>query len=123
LEPVDQSEILSRFVVYKRWIRADNTVRPIAFTPNKNGETSVFRIYGITDKEIWDIGDYEVASKQNRPIHGRADIIASKIFLHELNVIPSEPPKRHADITGWPEESKQKQIALELADEARFHKR
>ena len=77
---VDRSETLSRFVVYKRWIRADNTVRSIAFTPNKNGETSVFRIYGITDNEIWDIGDREVASKQNRPIHGRADIIASKVF-------------------------------------------
>jgi len=125
LGPVDSIEILSRFVLQKTYIRADNTVRPAAFLPNpKNGETSVFRISGIKDNEIWAIGEREVAPKQNRSILGRADIIASKVISQELRVIPSEPPEKHADITGWPDEkSKQKLIALELAEAADFYKK
>ncbi len=124
MEPVDLSETLSRFVLSRKWIRANNTVRHIAFTPNKNGEISVFRISGITNNEIWDIGDREVAPKRNRPILGRADINTAIVISNELKVIPSEPPKRHADITDWPEEkSEQKQIALELAAESEFHKK
>jgi len=124
LEPVDKSENLSRFVVYNRWIRSSiNKVKYAAFIPDKNGDTSVFRISGITDSEIWDIGNREVAPKRKRQILGRADIITSIVISKDLKVIPSEPPERHADITGWPEESKQKQIALELADEAQFHKK
>lgn len=123
MEPVDLSETLSRFVVYNRWIRADNTVRHIAFTPNKNGATSVFRISGISDNEVWNIGEREVGMKRNKPILGRADITASIISNH-LEIIPSEPPERHADITGWPEEKdKQKDIALELAAKAKFNKK
>ncbi len=124
MEPVDLSETLSRFVLNRKWIRADNTVRHIAFTPDQKGDTSVFRISGITNNEIWDIGDREVAPKQNRPILGRADINTAIVISNELKVIPSEPPKRHADITDWPEEkSEQKQIALELAAESEFHKK
>ncbi len=124
MEPVDPSETLSRFVVYNRWIRADNTVRHIAFTPNKNGETSIFRISDISDKEVWNIGEHEVGMKQNKPILGRADIVASDVLSNHLEIIPSEPPERHADITSWPEEKdKQKDVALKLAEKAEFHKR
>ncbi len=124
MEPVDLSETLSRFVLSRKWIRADSTVRHIVFTPDQKGDTSVFRISGITNNEIWDIGDREVAPKRNRPILGRADVIASFVISKGLKVIPSEPPKRHADITDWPEEkSEQKQIALELAAEAEFYKK
>ena len=124
MEPVDLSETLSRFVLSRKWIRADSTVRHIAFTPDQKGDTSVFRISGITNNEIWDIGDREVAPKRNLPILGRADVIASFVISKGLKVIPSEPPKRHADITDWPEEkSEQKQIALELAAKAEFYKK
>ncbi len=51
------------------------------------------------------------------------DITASVISNH-LEIIPSEPPERHADITGWPEEKdKQEDIALELAEVASFYKK
>ena len=125
MEPIDLSETLSRFVVYNRWIRSSiNKVKYVAFTPDQKGDTSVFRISGITNNEIWDIGDREVAPKRNRPILGRADVIASFVISKGLKVIPSEPPKRHADITDWPEEkSEQKQITLELAAESEFHKK
>ena len=126
LGPVALAEILSRFVLKKDWFRpSDNSVRYAAFLPNpKNGETSVFRISGISDKEVWDIGNREVAKDPNRPILGRADISASNAVAKGLEVLPCEPPERHANIIGWPEEkSKQKLFALELAAEARFHRR
>jgi len=126
LAPVALSEILSRFVLKKDWYRSsDNSVKYAAFLPNpKNGETSVFRISGISDKEVWDIGNREVAKDPNRPILGRADISASNALARGLEVLTNEPPERHANIVGWPgEKSKQKLLALELAAEAHFHRR
>lgn len=126
LGPVAISEILSRFVLKKDWYRpSDNSLKYATFLPNpKNGETSVFRISGIFDKEIWDIGDREVAKDPNRPILGRADISASIVVAKGLEILPSEPPERHANIVGWPgEKSKQKLIALELAAEAHFYRK
>ncbi len=126
LGPITLSEILSRFVLKKDWYRpSDNSVRYAAFLPNpKNGETSVFRISGISDEEVWDIGNREVVKDPNRPILGRADISASVVVAKGLEVSPSVPPERHANIVGWPtEKSKQKLIAIELAADAHFRRR
>ena len=125
MEPIDISEILSRFILKKNYIRANNTVRPAVFMPNpKNGETSVFRTSDTTNHEIWAIGEREIIPIQKKPILGRADIGTSIVVSKNLKVIPSEPPERHADIIGWPDEkSKQKLIALELAAESEFHKK
>jgi len=123
LGPVAILETLSRFILRRDWYRpSDNTVKYAAFLPNpKNGETSVFRISGISDNKVWDLGDREVAKDPNKPILGRANISASNVVAKGLEVLPSEPPERHANIIGWPEEkSKQKLIALELAAEAHF---
>jgi hypothetical protein len=104
---------------------SDNCARYAAFMPNpKNRETSVYRILGISDKEIWEIGDREVGQNRGKPILGRADVGASFVIKKGLNVVPSEPPVRHANIVGWPEEkSEQRLIALELAAEAIFYKK
>jgi hypothetical protein len=90
-----------------------------------NGETSVFRISELLNAEIWDIGIREVVKEeQGKSLIGRADILTSIVTGNGLEVIPQEPPPRHANIIGWPEEkSEQKQIAMELAAEAQFYKR
>lgn len=124
MPPVDPTESLSRFILQKNWYSASfNRVKHAAFMPNPiNGETSVFRTSGVTNSEIWNIGDREVSIKRGKPILGRADVIASSVLSRELQIIPSEPPERHANITDWPnEKSKQKQIAIELAAEANLH--
>ncbi|VAX29663.1 hypothetical protein MNBD_NITROSPIRAE03-85, partial [hydrothermal vent metagenome] len=104
--PVELSEILSRFVLQKNWYRhSDNRVKYAAFMPNpKNGETSVFRTSGISDVEIWQIGEHEVAMKRDKPISGRADIKASVVISKNLRILPCEPPERHANIIAWPDE-------------------
>ena len=126
VEAITPAEILSRFIMQTNWYRpSDNCARYAAFMPNpKNRETSVYRISGISDKEIWEIGDREVGENRGKPILGRADVGASFVIKKGLNVVPSEPPVRHANIVGWPEEkSEQRLIALELAAEAIFYKK
>jgi hypothetical protein len=126
LTPVDPSETLSRFILQSNWYRtSDNTVKYAAFMPNpKDNKTSVFRTSGVSNDDIWNIGDREVSARLGKPILGRADIYASNVTERDLEVIPSEPPEKHANITSWPQEaSKQKVIAIELASEARFHKK
>jgi len=126
IEPVTPSEVLSRIIMERKWCSlSDNRVKYAAFMPNpKNGETSVFRISGISDREVWEIGHREVGLKRDKPVLGRGDIGTSFVMTKGLNVVPSEPPVRHANIVGWPEEKSEKRlIALELAAEAIFFKK
>jgi hypothetical protein len=91
--------------------------------PAPDGQTSVFRISDLTDSEIWDIGARFVAQKRDKPLLGRADIIASDVLNNslELKAAP-DPHPRHTNITGWPEDkSKQKLIAMKLAANAQLH--
>ena len=119
--PVDPSEVLTRFVIYNRWFKKSGRFN--AFMPYMD-ETSVFRTTSISVDDIWDIGDREVAPQRGKPILGRADIGALNVKSNDLQVTPNEPPVNHAVITGWPdEESKQKEIALELASTADFFER
>jgi hypothetical protein len=104
-------------------------VKHQAFLPMRNPETllletSVFRISHLKDDEIWDIGQREVIRNSGRRLHGRADIILSKVLENGLSISPDDPPPRHANIVGWPdEESKQKMIAIALAAEAQLRLR
>lgn len=92
--------------------------------PSKDRTTSVFRISNLTGNEIWDIGEREVAPGRGYPLLGRADLSASTVINKGLKVIPQEPPIRHANIVGWPDEkSKLQMIAVELAAEAQFHRK
>ena len=51
--------------------------------------------------------------RNDRSNIGRADIFTATVYKNKLTVVPSEPPKYHADIKNWPEEkSKQKLLAI-----------
>ena len=81
-----------------------------------HGEVSVFRTEGLEETAIWDIGS-SVAAKRERTLHARGDTKASEIMKLGLKISPSEPPPRHANLVGWPENDKprQKLIALQVA--------
>lgn len=91
--------------------------------PNREGKTSVYRIIGLGDPEIFEIGQRFVAEKMNKLLLGRADIKVLKILEKDLSVISHPVPHpRHANIVDWPEErEKYRLIAIELADEAELH--
>ena len=118
-EPITPFEYLSRFIVDRNHFRANRTIKHQAFIPNNNGKTSVCRISGIGDGEIWEIG-LEVARIRGKPLFGRADIRVFNVLSKSLVVVPTNPPPiRHADIVGWPENKDHRiSIAQELAAEA-----
>lgn len=117
-EPINKFEYLSRFIVDKNYFRANHTIKHHAFMPNREGKTSVCRISGITDNQIWEIA-LEVARMRVKPLFGRADIRVFNVLSKSLLVVPTDPPPiRHADIVGWPEDKpKRISIAQELAAE------
>lgn len=123
LDQVKPEESLSRYIMDKRQFSAqDRRVKYSAFLPARSGETSVFRIAGLLDYEIWEIGHREVAQKRGKRLLGRADISASHVLENSLKVKPDNNPPRHANIIGWPaEKSEQKLIAMELAAEAQLY--
>lgn len=124
MKRIDPKESLSRLILTKQHYRpSDSCVKWAAFLPNpKTGDTSVFRTSGISDDEIWAIGDREVGKKRGKPVLGRADVPASVVLSKKLQIIPSEPPERHANIAAWPDErSQQKLIAIELAEKSQLY--
>lgn len=118
LIPVDENEILARFIYHHDYFRQDGSIRPSAFEPNcKTNDVSVFRHSGFSDPEndLSRIGE-EGARNRGCNYHGRADIKAEYVYQQRLDVVPTQEPENHANIVGWPEEkNERKSIALELA--------
>jgi len=50
-----------------------------AYLPAPNGETSVYRISNLVEKEIWDIGRKYVAGPSKRTLRARGDTTAVEI--------------------------------------------
>jgi hypothetical protein len=121
---ISDNETLARFVLYSRWIRPDETVKPDAFMPYSHTELSVTRHIGLSAEQLWAIGK-DVAVKRTLSLHGRADTSVSTVKDQELSVCPApflENPN-HANIEGWPtSKSEQKIKALEIAKTAVFSK-
>lgn len=120
--PIEDSEVLSRYVFSSRYLKKDCTIHPAAFHPSpKDGLTSVFRKEKMSPEyEIKIIGMTEKG--RGRPVVGKALISAYSIRSirlekHQLDVVPEESEhKWHADILNWPEEKAlMKAIAQDLA--------
>ncbi|MFH0905030.1 MAG: hypothetical protein V1854_07615 [Methanobacteriota archaeon] len=118
--PVNEDECLARFILFNKWLRIDHTIRPDAFIPHSWPELFVTRHLGLSEAELWQIGQ-SVADKRTLPLYGRADVEARAIRKHSLCIQPTPEPKNHANITGWPKEKPaQKIIAQEIAAAAKF---
>ena len=111
--PIDPGEILSHYL-FRKELRPDGSVRADAVVPFPNEALSATRHRGITEAEVWESGK-TVASKMGRTLFGRADFKRSDL-PPQLDVIPSEPPRNHADIVGWPSDlSSQLARAIEMS--------
>lgn len=120
---VTDDEKLARFVMYSKWVRSsDSTVRPDAFVPYPYPDLSVTRHRGLTDADIWRIGQ-GMADGRTVSLYGRADVVASAVRRQNLSVQAAPVPgnANHANIAGWPpEKPQQKIIAQRLAAAATF---
>ncbi len=130
---VSPGEILTRFIRYNSHFSVvTNRVKPDAFLPHKKRiDVSVFRISGLNDRaelsknEVWQIG-WEYVQTEERPIKARADLSAAIVYENNLEVVPDEPPQRHANITPFPIEKSptdrktRRSIAMKLANASKL---
>lgn len=102
---VTPAEPLARFVLTRSHINWEDSarprLRPEAFMPHPRNELSVFRIEGLDQNNVREIGE-DVATRRGKTLIGRGEVTAGNIQSIGLRVEPKEPPPRHADILGWP---------------------
>ena len=120
-EIVEDGEDLARFLFSGHY--NSTAVRPAAFLPSKEQETSVFRHGAKPPKELWKLGS-ELASS-GRELRGVAIVKARDVRNVGLDVIAAEPPPRHAAIRNWPtdndpilQKARQKELAILLTNVA-----
>lgn len=114
---INCSEKIGRYIYSKNHYRiSDNTVKHAAFMPQPDdGRLSVFIISGLSEEEIWSIGE----SIRNENLKARADITANHVYESRLDIKVDNNPQRHAEIINWPEDnSARKLLAMELAQKS-----
>jgi len=72
---VADDEVLARFILHKRYIRNDGTLKPDSFIPHPHPDLSVTRHIGLEESSIWAIGE-GVAIQQSKTLYGRGDVLA-----------------------------------------------
>jgi hypothetical protein len=114
---VSREEEITRYLLEKKEIRSNGKLHWRALLPNKDGETSVYRISGCSENDIWVTGLHDVAAARGKVLVGRGDLKAVSVYDKALNLRADEnPTSKHADIIGWPEEKDRLQaIAIDLA--------
>ena len=130
---ISPGETLTRFIRYNSHFSVvTNRVKPDAFLPHrKRIDISVFRISGLNDSaelsknEVWQIG-LEYVQTEEKPIKARADLSTAVVYENNLEVVPDEPPQKHANITPFPVEKSptdrkaRRAIATKLANASKL---
>jgi len=96
---------------------------PMKNKSSGNFETSVFNISGLQSHQIKSLAKKHILPniREGRSIYGTSDTIKKQIDNVGLIAEISEPPKKHINIIGWPDEkSKQKLMAMKLAGECKL---
>ena len=111
-----------------RFLRNSNHLRPgkgrppfTALLPKgENGKISVYRTSGLADSDVRALGTNYVQGGF-APLKGYAVLCADQFFAHALDLVSDpEPHPRHANVTGWESDAKNRLIAKDLADAARL---
>lgn len=114
---VSADELLARYVLTRRHVREDGTIKPDALMPHPHTDLSVSRHALATIEGIWKYGQL-VAQQRERELIGRADLhTMSCLDLHlRVKAAPLPDNPSHANVTSWPPDKKeQKRIAIQLA--------
>ena len=114
---IADSEQLTRFLFSDKLFAVSvGRVKHHAFTP-RNGETSVFRITGLANRRIWQIGQQSAGAARGQSPRARADLATVIVRQVGLDAVPATRlHKRHANIVGWlDDKEKERLAAMELA--------
>jgi len=104
---VHADELLTRFIYSSTdFAITKRVVKPRAFLPESNGETSVFRISNVSNEAIWAIGN-SIRTVRSK---ARGDITCAlpKNLGLKVKSAPEKDNPRHAVIEGWPEHANDK---------------
>lgn len=126
---LDESDTIGRYLTSSSHFSEEKKrVKHNALMPMKNNssgdfETSVFNISGLHSHHIESLANKHILPnlRSGRSIYGTGD--TNKKHIDNVGLIAqiSEPPKKHINIIGWPDEkSKQKLMAMELASECKL---
>ena len=121
----DPSETVSRYL-FKDDIRSDETIRYQAFLPSSsNPKISVFRVFKLSEQEIWALAVEKVEPIRRKRVTARGDLSIAQVQDRKLVVQPdAETTSRHANIVGWPPDRDERAtIAKDIAAIARVAKR
>lgn len=101
---ISDSERLSRFVFTLRYFRANGTVKPNAWMPARDNNTSVTQSSQMQESDLLRLG-CEIGQLRGMNLYGRADVAHAIVRGVDLLAVP-EPVAgnpNHANITGWPD--------------------
>jgi hypothetical protein len=125
---VGDEELLSRFILIKKYVRSDGVVKHNAYSPYPHSDLSVMRHVLASELELWAEGR-EVARQLSKPLLGRVDFLASIVRGYGLDVVKDPlsvngrrilANPNHANIVGYPsDKSDWMKIAQEFAASVR----
>ena len=119
-EVVDPGEEITRFLRTTSHLRR-GIGRPhfAAFLPRlPGGEISVYRTLGLAQPDVIDMGARFVG-RPELPLRGHCSLEAQDLFVEGLDVVSApNPHERHANVSGWTADPKNRIIAKKLADKA-----
>jgi hypothetical protein len=119
---IGADDYTATFILERNKFATDGIDHRQLLPSNRYGNTSVFRIDGLSEDEIAQIGHGQVAPPRGKPgILGWAELQASDVrATAPLTIDPDEPPQRHALIQGWPLQPQDRRtLALALASKVR----
>lgn len=116
IEPIAPEEPLARCLTQSNhYRRSEWRVTERAFLPGRDNATSVFRVDGLTDDQVWRLADEHVAGVQGgRHVLGTGTLLAQAVTEVGLRVEPDDDPPRHASILGWPDDKSGKKSRAQL---------
>ncbi len=119
---INPSDDLTKYIFNKSQFSSSNKrVKYSVFIPPSNRRLSVFRIVGLSENQVWEIGN-AIGTERELTLLARADIRVSSVTKTGLEIDADDIPPRHANIVGWPaEDSEIKLRAIELAEKAQLH--
>lgn len=126
---VDPGETIARFLTRsKDFTKTTGRIKYGTYLPASDGDTSVYRVSGISNPEISDIGEKCVREPRIKKggectIYGWSEVEASVILKAKVIIDPETTPHpRHANLKSWQiDKGQQKQQAIDIANKATYH--
>lgn len=119
---VADDEDVARALMSSSWFtKTTGRIKHNAYLPAPDDDTSVFRCTNMDAAAV-----HALLAENRATEHGAAVVAVEIIRAAGLDALASEPPKRHANIRGWPrhadpeaQKARRKEVAMLIAESAR----